>query len=173
MTARMAAGLALLAAPKTMATGIGVAATSILPWGHRRSMHGRMETEHSRFIAAAETSLDGFCLLDATRDGSGQIIDFCATYLNRNMESFTGRSRAELKGKRLNEVLAQGTGTLFRELCQVVETGDPASRSRAATFRRPTIMRSSWSGWPSSTIPSFKMRRLASLRRIRMAFFRP
>lgn len=130
MGARISPGLVSLtmraaAASKTVATGIVVAAMSIMPWWRRRSMHGRMETEHSRFIAAAETSLDGFCLLDAVRDHSGKIVDFCATYLNRNMESFTGRPRSELQQKRLNELFPQTIGPLFHELCLVVETGDP------------------------------------------------
>ena len=89
-----------------------------------------METEHSRFIAAAETSLDGFCLLDAVRDADGAIIDFCANYLNRNMEAFTGTPRAELQQKLLSEIFPRTTGTLFRHLCLVVDTGDPVRAER-------------------------------------------
>lgn len=120
-----------LAAPKAAVTTVfAVAASSFLPWWRRRSMHGRMETEHSRFIAAAETSLDGFCLLDAVRDADGQITDFCAKYLNRNMEAFTGAPRSELQHKLLSEIFPKSTGILFRELCLVVETGDPVRSER-------------------------------------------
>ena len=117
--------------PRTaMATGLAFAATSMVPWWRRRSVDGRVKTEHSRFLAAAETSLDGFCLLDAIRAPDGSIADFCATYLNRNMEVFTGVSRSELERKRLSEILPTTLGTLFPELCEVVETGRPASEER-------------------------------------------
>lgn len=134
--ARISPGLLLaaiqaVAAPKAaVATGVAVAASSLLPWLRRRSMHGRMETEHSRFIAAAETSQDGFCLLTAVRDGDGQITDFCANYLNRNMEAFTGAPRGDLQHKLLSKIFPQSTGTLFRHLCLVVETGDPVRAER-------------------------------------------
>ena len=119
-----------LLAPRGAAASLALAATSLVPWWRRRAMSGRVKAEHSRFLAAAETSLDGFCLLDAVRGPDGQITDFCATYLNRNMETFTGVPRSVLQHRLLSEILQTSIGTLFRELCEVVETGQPAREER-------------------------------------------
>ncbi len=135
--ARVAARGALGLPRTAVATGLAVAATSVVPWWRRRSINGRVETEHSRFIAAAETSLDGFCLLDAVRGPDGGIADFCATYLNRNMETFTGVARADLQNKLLSKMLPTTLGALFRELCEVVETGQPAREERR--FPKPEV----------------------------------
>ncbi len=121
----LAAAKAVAIPKAAVATGVAVVASSLLPWWRRRSTTGRVETAHSRFIAAAETSLDGFCLLDAVRDADGNVTDFCANYLNRNMEAFTGAPRTEKQHKLLSEIFPWSTGTLFRQLCVVVETGDP------------------------------------------------
>jgi PAS domain-containing protein len=60
--------------------------------------------EHTRFVAAAESSLDDFYIFDGIPDASGQIVDFRFNYINPNAERGLKRSRHELEGKILTEV---------------------------------------------------------------------
>jgi MFS family permease len=42
--------------------------------------------DHARFFAAAECSLDDFCIFDGVPDASGAIVDFTFSYINPNAE---------------------------------------------------------------------------------------
>jgi diguanylate cyclase (GGDEF)-like protein/PAS domain S-box-containing protein len=87
------------------------------------------EEAQSKFLAAAEASLDAFSLLDAVRDKSGRIVDFRIKYVNVNAEKLTGRSRSELQGQSLCDAMPilKATG-FFDRCCRVVETGEPLNR---------------------------------------------
>jgi diguanylate cyclase (GGDEF)-like protein/PAS domain S-box-containing protein len=84
------------------------------------------EEAHSKFMAAAETNLDAFSILECVRNGSGEIIDFRFIYVNANTERMMGRSRSEL----LEETICSATplkptSLTFLRFCEVVKTGEP------------------------------------------------
>jgi PAS domain S-box-containing protein len=91
----------------------------------RRAQQALLESE-TRFRILHETSPDGFMILRSVRDEGGEVVDFEWEYTNPAAERISGRSAAELKGKRLLEVMpghrASGLFDLYRE---VVETGEP------------------------------------------------
>jgi len=81
---------------------------------------------HSQFLAAAETSLDAFCILECLRNDAREIIDFRILYVNANAERLAGRSRAELVGQMLcTATPMQSTRPMFARFCKVVESGEP------------------------------------------------
>ncbi len=113
--------------------GIAVAAIGALAglWAllqeHDRAVERRgAEEAHSKFLAAAETSLDAFSILESVRDSSGKIVDFRFVYVNANTERMTGMSRAELVGELMRSAMPVGTtGGMFERYCNVVDTGEP------------------------------------------------
>jgi diguanylate cyclase (GGDEF)-like protein/PAS domain S-box-containing protein len=89
---------------------------------------------HSQFLAAAETSLDAFALLEAERNGEGKIVDFRFLYVNANTERFLGRPRSELVGQMLCSVTPVTVGgPMIGRFCRVVETGEPLNEEFPVT----------------------------------------
>src|ERR1700743_3575459 len=83
------------------------------------------EEAHSQFLAAAETSLDAFGLLESVRNGAGEIVDFRILYVNANGERLVGRARSELVGQMLCSVTpARPTSSMFARFCRVVDSGE-------------------------------------------------
>lgn len=80
----------------------------------------------TRFLAAAECTLDDFYIFDGIADSSGAIVDFRFSYINPNAERRLGVSREALYGKVLTEVrpfmIESGLIHSYRE---VVRTGVP------------------------------------------------
>ncbi len=108
--------------------GSGVVAALWSLWReHSRNVERKgAEDAHSKFLAAVETSLDAFSILESVRDKSGAIVDFRIQYANANAEKMTGRSRSALVGQMLSEVTPIRKATsLFARCCSVVETGEP------------------------------------------------
>ncbi len=94
---------------------------------HDRGIERRVTEEaHSKFMAAAETSLDAFSLLECVRDQTGEIVDFRFIYVNANTEQMMGRSRSALLGQTLCSVTPiKNTGAMFGRFCEVVKSGKP------------------------------------------------
>jgi diguanylate cyclase (GGDEF)-like protein/PAS domain S-box-containing protein len=89
---------------------------------------------HSQFLAAAETSLDAFALLEAERNGEGKIVDFRFLYVNANTERFLGKPRSELIGQMLCSVTPVTVGgPMIGRFCRVVETGEPLNEEFPVT----------------------------------------
>jgi diguanylate cyclase (GGDEF)-like protein/PAS domain S-box-containing protein len=110
---------------------------------HNRNVERRGgEEAHSKFLAAVETSLDAFSILESVRDKSGKIVDFRIQYANANAEKMTGKSRSALMGQMLSEVtpITKTTG-LFARCCKVVETGEPLCEEHPVS---QTIITASW-----------------------------
>jgi diguanylate cyclase (GGDEF)-like protein/PAS domain S-box-containing protein len=105
----------------------GIAVLWYLLLIHNRAVARRgAEEAHSKFLAAAETSLDAFSILEAVRDSEGKVIDFRFLYVNANTESMAGVPRAQLLGQMLCAAMPVGkTTALFAKLCKVVATGAP------------------------------------------------
>src|SRR5215471_7108013 len=86
----------------------------------------RGTTDHARFFAAAESTLDDFYIFDGIPDASGAIVDFTFSYINPNAERRLGVPRESLYGKILTEVrpfmIHSG---LIHKYCEVVRTGIP------------------------------------------------
>ncbi len=91
----------------------------------RLAQRALLESE-TRFRILHETSPDGFMIFRGLRDEDGVVEDFAWEYANPAAERMSGRSAAELRGKRLLEempgVRLSGLFDLYRE---VVETGEP------------------------------------------------
>ncbi len=114
-----------------IAVFVGLAGTSVAVWalwreyGRAAKLRGAQEA-HSQFLAAAETSLDAFGLLEAVRNDAGEIVDFRFLYVNANAEQLVGRPRFELLGETLCSVTPiRPTGKMFDKFCNVVESGEP------------------------------------------------
>jgi diguanylate cyclase (GGDEF)-like protein/PAS domain S-box-containing protein len=84
------------------------------------------EEDREKFLAAAESSLDGFYILESVRDDAKNIVDFRFTYANANGEQRLDQPRAELFGRKASEVLPYlVTSDLLERIKQVVLTGIP------------------------------------------------
>jgi diguanylate cyclase (GGDEF)-like protein/PAS domain S-box-containing protein len=86
--------------------------------------------EHDKFVVAAENSLDAFYIMESVRDvdqdGAKEIVDFRFAYVNANGERRLRKSRAELVGTSLRELLPYAVRTgLMERYKQVVLTGTP------------------------------------------------
>jgi two-component system, cell cycle sensor histidine kinase and response regulator CckA len=79
----------------------------------------------NRFRGAIAASLDAFFLCESVRDDSGAIVDFRLVELNERGEALLGRSRLDLVGRLVCDVLPTFRDSGFlAQLTQVVETGD-------------------------------------------------
>jgi diguanylate cyclase (GGDEF)-like protein len=83
-------------------------------------------SEHARFLAAAENTLDDFYIFDAVPDASGAVTDFRFSYINPNAERRLGAPRETLYGRVLTEVRPFMTRSgLIEKYREVVRTGVP------------------------------------------------
>lgn len=109
-------------------------------------LHGvqssRKATDHDRFLAAMESSLDDFYIFDGVPDASGQIVDFRFSYINPNAERRLHVKRESLLGKILTEerpfMIASGLIYNYRE---VVRTGVPFT---CEVFIDDDMIRATW-----------------------------
>ena len=110
---------------------LALAGLAVAVWAlwHEHSRVAKLrgaQEAHSQFLAAAETSLDAFCILECLRNDAREIIDFRILYVNANAERLAGRSRAELVGQMLcTATPMQSTRPMFARFCKVVESGEP------------------------------------------------
>jgi diguanylate cyclase (GGDEF)-like protein len=92
----------------------------------RRQANTFASADHTRFFAAAESTLDDFYIFDGIPDSSGAIVDFTFSYINPNAERRLGVPRETLYGKVLTQVrpfmIQSGLIHKYRE---VVRTGIP------------------------------------------------
>lgn len=95
--------------------------------GHDREIRRKAEEEaQSKFLAAAETSLDAFVIFECVRDPSDKIVDFRFQYVNANFERLMGKPRSELLGQLRSTITSiPPESELFSQLCAVATTGDP------------------------------------------------
>lgn len=93
----------------------------------RRQAEDALRKSEEQFRIAQELSLDAFTILDAIRNDQGQIVDFRWRYANPMAARVLKRSRTELEGQSLLQVLPgnQDRSILFSSYVQVVETGQP------------------------------------------------
>jgi diguanylate cyclase (GGDEF)-like protein/PAS domain S-box-containing protein len=117
-------------AASTLIWATALLATVLLIWRERNQTvaHYRTLEEHSRFIAAAETSPDSFYILDAVRGATGEIVDFSFVYVNSHAEVLLGKPRQELLRKGLCALfpINRGNGNL-EKYAKVVESGKDLS----------------------------------------------
>ncbi len=88
----------------------------------------QLDEVEARFIAASESHLDAFFILEAIRDDAGGIADFRCAFLNQHACKLVGREQDEYIGSWLNRnfILLQNEQT-FQRYCEVVEAGHPLS----------------------------------------------
>ncbi len=120
---RMHLGLQMVRASASVVVAMGAAV--LLPYV--RSMIRAViaaNKEHEQFVAAAESSLDAFYIYESVRDDAGTIVDLRFSYVNANGERRLRKTRAELIGRLLSEVVPYTVQSgILRQLIQVVETG--------------------------------------------------
>ncbi|HEY5218339.1 MAG TPA: PAS domain S-box protein, partial [Gemmatimonadaceae bacterium] len=81
--------------------------------------------DESRFRGAIAASLDAFFLLESVRGANGAVSDFHLVELNRRGEEFLARSRGDLVGRLLSEILPEARASGFLDRCaHVVTTGE-------------------------------------------------
>lgn len=79
-----------------------------------------------RFRTSVENMLDCFGIYSSIREKSGKILDFKTEYVNAAACEKDRKTKEEIIGKGLCELLpAHRESGLFEEYCQVVETGEP------------------------------------------------
>jgi diguanylate cyclase (GGDEF)-like protein/PAS domain S-box-containing protein len=110
---------------------IVLAATSLVLWalwreyGRAAKLRGAEEMQ-TQFLAATETSLNAFGLVESVRNDAGEIVDFRILYVNANAEQLVGQPRSELVGKNLCSVSPlRPAGPMFAKFCKVVNSGEP------------------------------------------------
>jgi diguanylate cyclase (GGDEF)-like protein/PAS domain S-box-containing protein len=110
---------------------IVLAGTSLVLWalwreyGRAAKLRGAEEMQ-TQFLAATETSLNAFGLVESVRNDAGDIVDFRVLYVNANAEQLVGKSRSDLVGKKLCSVTPlRPTGPMFARFCEVVNSGEP------------------------------------------------
>lgn len=111
----------------TLAMGGTMFALGIL-WRQQEHEARQQATEEaqSKFLAAAETSMDAFVIFDSVRDPSGKIVDFRFQYVNANFERMMGKSRSQLLGRLRSEITSVSPRTeLFERLCVIADSGEP------------------------------------------------
>lgn len=92
----------------------------------RRRRGAPTPDEHARFVAAAEASLDAFCLLDAERGEGGSINGFHISYANLAAERLCpGLSRGDTTHLFPDTQTLTSTESLFHRVCRVVNSGEP------------------------------------------------
>jgi len=98
--------------------------TPVPPSGDRDSS-ATLSVVESRFRGAIAASLDAFFLCESVRADSGEIVDFRILELNERAETLLARSRLDLIGRLVCDVVPsiRESGLLDR-LTQVVETGE-------------------------------------------------
>jgi PAS domain-containing protein len=81
-----------------------------------------------RFVAAAESSLDSFCIFESIRDTNGEIVDFRFSYVNGIGARLLGREARQIIGASVCEVVPENRSLGFFDMYKrVAETGEPLS----------------------------------------------
>lgn len=91
----------------------------------RRAFRLVTESQH-RLKAAIEAGFDSFIAMEPIRDSAGKVADFRIVDVNRNAEKLVSKSRWELVGNRLCEVLPVNRERgFFERYVRVLETQTP------------------------------------------------
>lgn len=86
----------------------------------------RAEVGEARLQATLDSLLDPHVMLDAVRDGEGRIVDFVYTDASDAACAYNRRTRRELVGSRLLDLLPGHAGAgLLAMYANVVDTGEP------------------------------------------------
>ncbi|MBZ0284770.1 MAG: PAS domain S-box protein [Anaerolineae bacterium] len=90
----------------------------------RQMIENALRESERQFRAAAEGSLDAFFMFRSVRDGNGVIVDFIFTEANQHGTQMLKRSRKQIVGARMSEILGVSpTSQFFQKAVSVVETG--------------------------------------------------
>jgi diguanylate cyclase (GGDEF)-like protein/PAS domain S-box-containing protein len=91
-----------------------------------RRSQAEMRQMQARFKAASDAALDALYLLSAVRNAHGAVVDFRVDHCNERGARMMGRTRAQMIGRQLAELLpAPHRARLFGQYCQVAESRQP------------------------------------------------
>ncbi len=111
--------------PDGAITGIFVHSLDVTERIRAQEALGRSE---ERFRAAQETTPDAFSILEAVRDGKGEIADLRWSYVNPATERLTGEPKEALLGASFCQMRpAMVESGLFDRYVGVIETGEPTT----------------------------------------------
>ncbi len=86
----------------------------------------QLSEERDRFSAAAESSMDAFCICSAVRGEGGEIEDFAYSFLNQNLEKMIALPHARIIGRRMCDLVPINRSLgLFDRYKRVVLSGEP------------------------------------------------
>jgi diguanylate cyclase (GGDEF)-like protein/PAS domain S-box-containing protein len=111
-------------------------ATVLLIWRERNQslMHRRSCEADAHLIAAAETSPDAFMILDAVRNGRGDLVDFRYRHVNSHAERILGTTRDKLLNREMCILFpVNRTSGLFDKYRKVALTGEAMAEEFSAT----------------------------------------
>ena len=121
-----------LAGDVKLVTAIASLATAImlpyyLPRITRLLGDAQVSRQNERwFLAATESSLDSFYILEAVRDEAREIVDFSFVFVNSNGARLINREPQNMLGKNLCDLLPMNrTEGFFDQYKRVFETGEP------------------------------------------------
>src|SRR5206468_4985020 len=84
-------------------------------------------------------------LFDAVRGGDGQIRDFRFRYVNAKAEELVKKSRPDLLGQLLCDLLpVPKDGNFFQGCCRAVETGHPMDQEFVLSDETARLFEASW-----------------------------
>jgi diguanylate cyclase (GGDEF)-like protein len=111
------------------AAAVVVAMGAAILYPYVRSIMGAVisaDEDREKFVAAAESSLDSFYILESVRDDARNIVDFRFTYANANGEQRMDMPREEIVGQNLSQLLPYVVSSnLLERFKEVVLTGIP------------------------------------------------
>jgi diguanylate cyclase (GGDEF)-like protein/PAS domain S-box-containing protein len=111
------------------AASVLVAMSAAIVFPYAKSMIANVisvNKDHEKFVVAVESSLDAFYIFELATDDPDDPTDFRFAYANTNGEHRLNRSRAELMGQNVTEVLPYlRTTDVLEKWRQVVLTGVP------------------------------------------------
>ena len=90
----------------------------------------RASEERAKLERVLNASLHGFKVLEAVRDGAGQISDFRLLFVNKEAGEIMGIDFEPLKGRRMLPAGASFEQDVFERYRNVIETGEPLAFER-------------------------------------------
>lgn len=92
-----------------------------------------LQESRARAIAAVESNLDAYFIVECVRDANGDALDLRYTLLNHRAERLLGRPRSEVIGQLMCELFPERrTDGMLKTYVDAIESGEPIVEERSA-----------------------------------------